>query len=252
MTANVRTLAILAPLIAVCAVVAPVDEAWAQDAEEPAKETVRRKFKDKIHVVQPKPVLQKMRFELAPRLGMTFNDSVVRNYRVGLNANFHILESLYIGATADLYDFGGALGGPTNIFEQVQNQTGTVPEAAVLNWFAGAEIGFVPFWGKFAIFNRSIAFYDFAVTVGGGAVSSESLAIPSPNVGGGATLSLQGRIFLNKWIAMSLELRDVAFLATLDGASGVLTNVASIGLGASFFLPTNFEYSEKIIEVPGS
>ncbi len=251
MTAKVRTLALIGALSAFCAATAIAPNSFAQ--ETPAqKETLKRKFKDKIHVVQPKPVLQKMRFELAPRLGMTVNDSVVRNYRIGLNANFHIIEALYIGLTFDWYDFGGALGGPTDVFEQVQNQTGTVPESAVLNWFAGAEIGYVPFWGKFAIFNRSIAFYDFAITVGGGAVNAESLSIPAPYTTGGGTISLQGRIFFNKWIAMNIEVRDVIFLADLDGASGALSNIASVGIGASFFLPTTFKYSDKIIEVPGS
>jgi outer membrane beta-barrel protein len=251
MTAKARTLALIGALLAFCAATATPSDSFAQD-KSGQKETLKRKFKDKIHVVQPKPVLQKMRFELAPRLGMTVNDSVVRNYRVGLNANFHIMEALYLGLTFDWYDFGGALGGPTDTFEQVQNQTGTVPESAVLNWFAGLEIGYVPFWGKFAIFNRSIAFYDFAITVGGGAVNGESLAIPSPYTTGGGTLSLQGRIFMNKWIAMTLEVRDVIFLAELDGASGALSNVASMGLGVSFFLPTKFKYSDKIVEVPGS
>lgn len=250
MTAKVRNLALLGALFAFCAATAPAPEASAQD--KPAKQTIKRKYKDKIHVVQPKPVLQKMRFELAPRLGMTVNDSVTRNYRVGLNANFHILEPLYVGLTADLYNFGGALGGATNTFEQVQNETGAVPESALLNWFAGLEIGYVPFWGKFAIFNQSIAFYDFAVVVGGGAVNATSLfPVPTYTTGGG-TLSLQGRIFLSKWIAFTLEVRDVIFLADLNGASGALTNIASVGLGASFFLPTTFKYSEKVVEVPGS
>lgn len=250
MLANVRTFALLGALITFCAATATAPDAFAQDGGK--KETLKRKFKDKIHVVQPKPVLQKARFELAPRLGMTANDSVVRKFRLGLNANYHIIEPLYVGLTADLYDFGGALGGPTDVFEQVQNQTGTVPESAILNWFAGIEIGYVPFWGKFAIFNRSIAFYDFAVTLGGGAINAESLAIPAAYTTGGGTLSLQGRIFLNKWIAFTIEVRDVIFLAELDGASGALTNIASVGIGASFFLPTKFKYSEKIIEVPGS
>ena len=50
---------------------------------------------------------------------------------------------------------------------------------------------------------------------------------------------------------MTLEVRDVIYIAELGGGSA-LTNIASIGLGASFFLPTTFKYSEKVVEVPGS
>lgn len=247
MSAKLRIAAFIGAF-AFCAAALPAQSAWAQEQ----KQQIKRKFKDKIHVVQPKPVLQKGRFELSPRFGMTVNDSVTRNFKVGVNANFHIMEPLYIGGVFEWYDFGSALGGSTDVFEQVQNQTGTIPEGAVLNWFGGLELGYVPFWGKFALFNRTIAFYDFAVTVGGGGVNAKSLQIPTAYTTGGGTISLSGRVFFNKWIALSLEVRDVIFLATLQNASGALTNIASVGLGASFFLPTSFEYSEKVIEVPGS
>lgn len=249
MTAKLRIAAIFAACFVFSAASAPT---IADAQEQPPKEQVKRKFKDTIHVVQPKPVLQKMRFELAPRLGMTLNDSITRDYKVGVNANFHILESLYIGGIFEWYDFGDALGGTTDIYQQVQNQTGTVAEAAVLNWIGGLEIGYVPFWGKFALFNSTIAFYDFAITAGGGAVNSESIAAPTPVTGGGGTVSLSGRIFLNKWIAMTLEVRDVIFLAELVGAPGSLTNIVTAGIGVGLFLPTNFEYTEKVIEVPGT
>lgn len=247
MSAKLRIAAIIGAF-AFCATAVPTQTAWAQEQEQ----QIKRKFKDKIHVVQPKPVLQKGRFELSPRFGMTVNDSVTRNFKVGVNANYHIIESLYVGGLFEWYDFGSALGGSTDVFEQVQNQTGTIPEGAVLNWFGGLELGYVPFWGKFALFNSTIAFYDFAITVGGGGVNAKSLQIPTAYTTGGGTVALSGRIFFNKWIALSLEVRDIIFLANLNNATGALTNIASIGLGASFFLPTSFEYSEKVIEVPGS
>lgn len=248
MTAKARILSIVGSVL-LFSMVLPN----AAGAEE--KQQIRKKFKDKIHVVQPKPVLQKGRFEAAPKLGVTMNDSVVRNYKVGANLNFHIIEPLYIGAVGEWYDFGGVLGGTTDVFEQVQNQTGTSAEGAVLNWYGGLDIGYVPFWGKFALFNRGIAFYDFAVTVGGGAVNASSIKIPTGTTGGAGSVSLSGRIFFNKWLALTVEIRDIIFMANLStGAETVsaLTNIASAGIGIGFFLPTTFEYSEKIIEVPGS
>ena len=169
---------------------------------------------------------------------------------VDVSANFHILESLYIGLTGDLYDFGGALGGETNVFEEVLNQTGTQPESAVLNWFAGAEIGYVPIVGKFALFNRSIVYYDLAIVAGGGAINAESVQLTTAYTTGGGTIGLQGRFFFNKWIALNLEVRDVIFSAKLSGADGALTNIASMALGASFFLPTKFKYSDRIVDAP--
>ena len=59
-------------------------------APEAQAQQVRRKFKDKIHVVQKKPVLQKKRLEIAPRFGLSFNDPLYRSFKVGANLNYHI------------------------------------------------------------------------------------------------------------------------------------------------------------------
>ena len=80
-------------------------------APEAQAQQVRRKFKDKIHVVQKKPVLQKKRLEIAPRFGLSFNDPLYRSFKVGANLNYHIKERVFLGATVDWYNFGGALGG---------------------------------------------------------------------------------------------------------------------------------------------
>lgn len=214
-----------------------------------AEQQIRKKFKDQIHVVQPKPVLQKKRFELVTRFGLTLNDSIQRRFKAGVNANFHIAEPFYIGGIFEWYDFGNALGGETDSYKELRAQTGAKADSPTLNYYGGLELGFVPLWGKFSLFNSSIVFYDVAVTAGGLYIDSQSLLLKTPKGTAGGTVSLTARVFLNKWIALNTEIRDVIYLADLKGADGTFANVVSFGLGFSFYLPTAFEYTEKVVDV---
>lgn len=206
-----------------------------------SSQEVRQEFDDTIHVVQRKPVLQKSRLDLTPRIGVTFNDSIYRTMKVGASANYHISEKLYVGGLFEWYDFGGALGGQTSTFDTVRAETSTRADAPVLNWAGGLEVGYKPLVGKFALVNRGILFYDIAVTGGLAYVNGESLQVPETS-GVGATISVVGRVFLNQWLAVNIEVRDIIYSADLAGASGTLANVASLSGGLSLYLPTSFSY----------
>lgn len=213
-------------------------------AQSGPKKQVRKKFKDKIHVLQRKPVLQKKRFELAPRFGTSFNDPLYKSFRVGVNANYHIAERVFVGATVDWYDFGGALGGATDVYQRVLSQTNSAPDTPVPLWSAGAEVGFVPVFGKFAMFNRKLGFYDLGITLGGAYVTSESIRLPTPTSGVGGTVSVFNHIFLNEWFSLNFEIRDTIYFANLKGASEKsLSHAASAAAGIGMFFPRKFEYT---------
>lgn len=200
-------------------------------------------YGDTVHVIQPKPVLQQGRFNLTPRLGMTVNDPLYRNFSVAAHANFHITERLYVGGLFQWYDFGGVIGGPTETQRQLNAETNAQADGPFLNWAAGGEVGFVPLFGKFALFNRGIIFYDVSLTAGGGWADSSRISNPTEQVGGGAaTMSLAARAFLNEWMAVSLELRDVIY--NLFDGTRPTSHAVSVGLGMSFYFPMTFEYSE--------
>lgn len=207
---------------------------------------VRTSFKDTVHVVQPKPVLQKKRFEIAPRLGASINDDIFQSFRVGATATYHITESIHVGALFDWYDFGETLGGPTGSFEQLRNQTGASTDTAKINFTGGLEVGFVPIHGKFSLFDSALVFYDFSVSAGGLWIDAESVAVGVAEGKPGGTIALTGRFFLNKWIALNAELRDVIFMQQLQDGGDAFTNVVTTGFGFSFYFPTTFEYSDSV------
>lgn len=213
--------------------------------EVQAQEQVRRKFKDKIHVVQKKPVLQKKRLEIAPRFGLSFNDPLYRSFKVGANLNYHIAERFFIGGTVDWYNFGGALGGTTDTYEQVISQTSTAPDTPVPLWSAGAELGVVPIFGKFSLFNNRLGFYDIGLTAGGVYANSQSIALPIASGGPGGTVSVFTHLFLNEWVSVNFEIRDTIYTASLQGAdSRALSHAVTVSGGLGFFFPKRFKYTE--------
>ena len=103
--------------------------------------------------------------------------------------------------------------------------------------------------GKLSLFNSAIVYYDFAISAGGVWISGASLAIPSATGKPGGTVGLTGRFFTNKWIAFTLEVRDLIFMQDLEGVTGALSNVVTFSGGFSFYLPTTFEYTQKFVDM---
>lgn len=217
--------------------------------QEADAQEIRRKFKDRVHVVQPKPVLQKGRFEVSPRFGFSFNDSLYQSLKVGAAANFHVTERIYVGGVFDWYNFGGALGGQTEAFEAAVNQSNTQPDVPVMNWYGGAQFGFVPIFGKFSMFGSGIVYYDIALQVGVGWAESRSLFQPaSGGLAGG--LGVASHIFVTEWLSVNIEVGDTIYFAPVGGGSELSHMVmASAGLG--FYLPTTVERTAQASEEAG-
>ena len=228
-------------LCACLAMVAMASPGWA--ATKP-KQQVRKKFRDKIHVVQRKPVLQKKRFELSPSFGTTFNDPLYRSFKLGVAGRYHINERLFVGGLFDWYDFGGTLGGPTDVRARVISQTNSAPDTPVPIWAGGLEVGFVPIFGKFSLFNRKLGFYDVGVSAGGMYVSSRSLRLPAATQGPGATLSIFNHIFLSEWFSLNFEVRETLYFATIRGAdSPQMSHAVTASGGIGLYFPRRFEYT---------
>jgi outer membrane beta-barrel protein len=174
-------------------------------------------------------------------MGMTVNDSLIRQYRVGGNLAWHITEPFWVGAHFAWYDLG-ELGGVTDEYNEVLSKTASVPDLVEVKWFTGGDVGYVPIYGKFAIFNDLIVYYDMSLFAGAGYLTH----VTSQTDGQAGTVAgdfgVQQRLFLADWLALVLEVRDYAFMAELrDGTN--FTNIVSLGAGASIFFPFTFDYT---------
>lgn len=205
-----------------------------------AQEEVKKKdFGDQIVVIQLNPFLRKGRFELAPTFHGSFNDSLVQQLNVGLVANYHLLQWLYLGVVGGWQDWrfiSDDANGLGDEYERVIDATDAIPEVSVLNAYAGAVVGFVPFYGKLALFNSAIIHWDFNVGLGGGLIHTRA----SDALGGGI-VTLGQRFFLLDWLSLNFDVRGLIYYEELGRTEGLFTQWQA-GLGVAFWFPTGFEY----------
>ena len=204
-----------------------------------SKKKKRRRFQDKISVLQRKPFLRHSRIELSLKWGFTFNDALVRQFPLSLNINYHITDNLFAGVVGNWFDFGNDYGGETSTYDAVVNATSAIPEISKITWFAGAEVGWVPLYGKFALFNLLVVHYDTHITAGVGAIQTST---PDPHFAG--TLSIGQRFFLNKWLCFTLDLRDILYKESLPSGDSFY-NAFTFNVGFSMFIPFSFEYTTR-------
>jgi outer membrane beta-barrel protein len=158
-----------------------------------------------------------------------------------------------------------------NVVTDLNFQLGRATHQAVpLNeYFWGGQLNFtyVPMYGKFAMFKEWIVHWDVWVIGGGGMISTR----PIPNIDPeyrnfdwdmkiAFNIGIGGRIFLNRFLAVYVEVRDYIFPEKLESLTAPtnpidradesnwledgykLTNNVMLHAGATIFFPFTFEY----------
>ncbi|HEY3355476.1 MAG TPA: outer membrane beta-barrel domain-containing protein [Polyangia bacterium] len=220
-----------------------------------------------IVVVPRKQVIKARRWELAPLFGITVNDPMIRHYQFGGQINYYLTDVLWLGVE-------GAYLQPEreDRFYLTPQQYRRVPKANKYLWEAALDFGYVPAYGKFALFNKHIIHWEGIVTAGVGVTQSEVIPMdPSyegfqsyaitPNFGAGL------RVFLTKWLVAFAMIRDYVVLdkfepcrdasvcptqtayplkkdAQAHAESGFMNNLF-FTVGVGFYLPPSFKYTSS-------
>lgn len=224
----------------------------AKEAAKPMNET--------ILAVQQRFIIKKRRFEVQPFWGQTLNDQFVAHPGVGLALNYYITEVMAVGLNGEYFQ-------PFNVDSDFNAQVRRAARVGVplteYQWGAAANFTYVPANGKFAGFQNFIFHYDAYVVGGIGVLSTRPIPVIdpdyrtfdySPKISFNAGIGL--KIFLNRWFAAVLEVRDYIFLDELENleiapdrtdestwlGDTTLTNNVQAQLGLSVFIPFSFEY----------
>ncbi|RME19517.1 MAG: outer membrane beta-barrel domain-containing protein, partial [Deltaproteobacteria bacterium] len=114
-------------------------------------------------------------------------------------------------------------------------------DLAMISNYWGLNVEFSPIYGKFSFFNWGLIRADFYVTVGGGLVTTEYKKADGSWMDTGnyfmGNVGLGFRVFLKRWLALRLDLRDLVFSAKVEGDEGTATKIRStmfVMLGVSF------------------
>jgi outer membrane beta-barrel protein len=214
-----------------------------------------------IVVVPRKRFLKGGRFELAPFTGVSVNDILIQHYVFGVDLNYFLTDALSVGLQGNYY-----IKHLTDREADVGLQYNRIPTLNRYLWSASLNFGYVPAYGKFAFFNKSIMHWEIVASGGLGVTQTEiiprdvslaafqNLAL-TPNVGIG------GRFFLFDWLTINYMLRDYIILDKFEPlersrtlnvdvdpatakahADAKLVNNVMFYLGVGFYLPTGFQY----------
>jgi outer membrane beta-barrel protein len=234
-----------------------------------ANKTIRAE----IYAVQQQYVLKAGRFEIMPYFAISLNDQFVEHDAPGLALNYYITQVLAVGLNGNWYD--GLNSEQDFNFQNRRSARISVP-LNIYQFSADLNFTYVPIYGKFAGFGDFIFHYDAYVDGGVGIIRTKPIPVIDPDNRKFDTWSnninfdigLGFRIFFNRWIAATLEVRDIIFFDKIENvqvASGStslslsdkqnplnpntwydpqnqLTNAVQLQVGLSFFLPTSFEY----------
>jgi|SRR5579883_1638065 len=228
------------------------------------KQEAKKQFNAEIYAVQQIYALRYHRFEIQPYYSITLNDQFVSHNAPGVALNYYITNVLAIGVNGNLYA-GQNVDGDFNF----QNRRAT-RVAVPLNeyqWGANLNFTYVPMYGKFAAgFGDFIFHYDAYVVGGVGAISTRPIAVIDPDNRNFSfkpkvdfNLGIGLRIFVNRWLAATLEIRDYIYNEQLEALTiahtqqqqqdpgtwfgqTVLTNNVQAQVGLSIFLPFSWEY----------
>ena len=210
-----------------------------------------------VVVVPRKAFLKGGRVELAPFTGMSVNDNLIRHFSFGGEFNYFLTDVLWVGLQGQYF-----IKALTEREELLGLQYNRIPTLNRYLYAGALNFGYVPAYGKFTLFNKSILHWEIYASAGFGITRTE--IIPrnpgnqtfttdalTPNAGLGA------RFFLFDWLTFNVALRDYIFADKFEpinrdpltpigdvkaAASSELVNNLMLYAGVGVYLPMGFQY----------
>jgi outer membrane beta-barrel protein len=216
-----------------------------------------------VYAVQQIYALRRGRFELMPYWSFSLNDQFVSHLGPGLGVNYYLTNVLAIGLNGTFHQ---PFNGDSDFNFQNRRATRLAVPLNEYQTVGTLNFTYVPIYGKFSGFSQFIFHYDGYVLGGVGVLRSRPIAVIDPdnrkfewNTNVAFSVGLGLRIFLNRWFAVTMELRDYIYSEHLENTEVAatqaqqrdsstwygdkqLTNDFQAQLGVSVFLPFSWEY----------
>lgn len=251
-------------LLALC-LVAPVlghaqssEEAEAGDVSEVDKDRLGP-LRERVRPVSGHLFLKKGRFEFSPSATLSLRDAFFSKYIFGGTLTYHPMETLgvslrlgyavnTVAGAAQICTFEGSngatrgCGSPT-----MKDLDGQAP--GQLKLLGGADVQWAPIYGKLSLLAEKFVSFDLYgvagasvvqyrgpdVSPGAEATAAKNYLTPGGNVGVGA------RFFLNRWVTLRTEVRDLIYVEKSRTSDNYLRNQLLFELGVSFFFLSGSE-----------
>jgi len=217
-----------------------------------------------IWAVQQVYALRARRFDFQPTFGVSLNDPYVQHQSFSLALSYYITEVLGAGLSFNWY---GGLGKETDLNFSASRATHQTIPINEYQWGGQINFTYVPIYGKFAMFKEWILHWDVWVIGGGGFIFTRPIPVIDPDyrtfdykIKFCFNIGIGGRLYLARFLAIALELRDYIFPEELENRTTYsdpedravksnwvddnfkLTNNVMLQIGVTLFLPFAFEY----------
>jgi len=232
--------------------------AWAQSESEAgntgAIDREAGPLRERIRPVSGHLFLKQGRFEISPSASVTVRDAFFTKYIFGGAIAYHILETAAVSLRGD-YVLPVIAGSAEICTPNPANpalRTCRSPTIAELDGQAPGQMTgllaldfqWAPLYGKLAVLAEGFLHFDL-YAIGG--IAGVNYRGPPASAGGapqslfapGLDLGVGARVFLNRWISVRTELRDLLYSEQLTTGSS-LRNQLMFELGISLFFPMGF------------
>lgn len=223
--------------------------------------------------------LRTTRFEIGAGFASTLNQDYFHTMMVEAKAAFHFTDWLSLGVFGDLAVANVATSYQTKLIDSLfdngnpqsmrePNKADAAASLQKISNILGAQLEFTPFAGKYSLFGKLFANYDFYLFVGGAGITVKPAGSNVPscdnNMGRscqlnglrpGATFGIGFHSFFTNWMALNVELRDV--LAQLNPSGRDVngdtvadkndlswTHTYVVGANLAFYLPATAHISD--------
>lgn len=210
-------------------------------------------LRERITPVSGHLFLKEGRFEFSPSVTFSFRDAFFTKYILGGTLTYHPSETFGISlrggyalnsvsGSAQLCTFGEdgttrGCGAPS--FESID---GRAP--GQMTMLAGLDLQWAPIYGKISLLAEKFVHFDLYAVGGVSAVQyrgppeAGATTASTARITPGANLGVGARFFVNRWVTVRTELRDLIYVEKSVIPDQVLRNQLLFELGVSFFFPT--------------
>jgi outer membrane beta-barrel protein len=213
-------------------------------AKTPTDEVKLKTRWDDIAVLPRRYTLKTKRVEISPTYHFTLNNPLIRHHAVGGQINFFLSEALWLGVEGQYY-----IPQQTNTSEGSYFLTGAqdkvLPAVNRLVFSGLLDFGYVPAYGKFALFNRAIVHWEGYITAGVGVFESQVIPVKQSdpaftNLSAIFKVGVGSRLFLTKFMALNAFLTLYGYPDTFEPVANVSYNRDTAGTGCGSKAPTNY------------
>lgn len=195
---------------------------------------------DDIAVLPRRYTLKAKRVELAPTYHFSLNNPLIRHHAVGGQVNFFLSEALWLGVEGQYY-FPQQANDANGTYFLTGAQDKVLPAVNKQIFSALLDFGYVPAYGKFALFNRAIVHWEGYVTLGVGAFMSQVIPVkrsdPSfTNISAIFNVGVGSRLFLTKWLALNAFLKMYGYPDTFEPVANASYNRDVAGACKDFYV----------------